>query len=274
MAKPQDSFVLGVVADCQYADQADKGSRLYTTCPAKLTQAVNDFNTHSLVSVIHLGDFIDKDFTSFATVLDISKALNTPFYHVLGNHEFSVDDQYKMQIATLLNMPARYYSFDIDNWVFIALDGNDVSTYAWPKTSEKHQQNMALYASKYSAQKTWNGAIGEEQLAWLKQQLDCAHGNNKNVVLLSHFPVYPEDQHNLWNSAEVLAMIDHYPNVKAWFNGHNHVGNYGLRNGVHFVTFNAMLDTPETAYSLVEFSKDNIKIEGVGKQPSMVLSVK
>ncbi|WP_077341855.1 metallophosphoesterase [Pseudocolwellia agarivorans] len=265
------SFTLGIIADCQYANQPDKGQRLYTSCPKKLEQAVTDLNKHPLKSVIHLGDFIDQDFKSFDTLLNITQHLKAPFYHVLGNHEFSIADEYKNNVTSTLNMPARYYSFTLGDWQFIALDGNDVSTYGWPKNTEKHKHNLALYQTKYKGHENWNGAIGDEQLKWLKQQLSSAKNNNKHVVLLSHFPIFPENPHNLWNAEEVLDVISQYKNVKAWFNGHNHDGNYAIKNGIHFVTFKAMLDTPENAYSTVEFSDKQIKINGVGRQQDMVL---
>ncbi|KHM50350.1 hypothetical protein PL71_04035 [Pseudoalteromonas distincta] len=269
-----DSFTLGVIADCQYAEQANKGTRHYTSCPQKLSSAVEQFNALPLSGVLHLGDFIDREFKSFTPLNTISSSLNTPLYHVLGNHEFSVDDKFKMRIPNTLNMPSRYYSFEINNWLFIALDGNDVSTYAWPKNSKKHQQNMTLFNSQYKGHEDWNGAIGIKQLKWLEEKLKVAQVKEQPVVLLSHFPIFPENNHNLWNAQEVLTLISQYSTVKAWFNGHNHVGNYAKKDGIHFVTFHAMLDTDTTAFSTLEFSPTQLKINGQGRQPSMVLPIK
>ncbi|MCK8107606.1 metallophosphoesterase [Pseudoalteromonas sp. 2CM41L] len=269
-----DSFTLGVIADCQYADQDDKGTRHYTSCPNKLSTAVEQFNQLPLSGVLHLGDFIDREFKSFTPLNTISSSLNAPLYHVLGNHEFSVDDKSKMRITDTLNMPSRYYSFEINNWLFIALDGNDVSTYAWPKNSKKHKQNMILFNSQYKGHEDWNGAIGTNQLKWLEKKLKVAQVKKQPVVLLSHFPVFPENNHNLWNAQEVLSLISQYTSVKAWFNGHNHVGNYAKKEGIHFVTFHAMLDTDITAFSTVEFSPTQITINGLGRQPSMALPLR
>ncbi|WP_340677717.1 metallophosphoesterase [Paraglaciecola sp.] len=269
-----NSFSLGIIADCQYANQADNGKRLYTLCPSKLEQAVEDLNTKYPDAVIHLGDFIDQDFDSFDRLLNITQKLKMPIFHVLGNHDFSVEDKFKTQITETLNMPARYYTFDLHEWRFIALDGNDVSTYAWPKDSAQHTKNMALYESEYQGRKRWNGALGDQQLQWLKKQLANATEDKKKVILLSHFPIFPENMHNLWNAESVLAVIRPFNVVKAWFNGHNHDGNYAETEGIHFITFHAMLDTPETAYSLVSFSETKIQIKGQGRQPSMELLIR
>jgi hypothetical protein len=110
-------------------------------------------------------------------------------------------------------------------------------------------------------------------MTWLKQQLDEAEKQGQNAVLLSHFPIFPEDPHNLWNAEQVLEVISGYAHVKAWFNGHNHTGNYAKYKHIHFVTFHAMLDTPETAYSLVNFTANSIEIKGIGRQPSLSLPI-
>ncbi|GGD69464.1 phosphatase [Lacimicrobium alkaliphilum] len=265
------SFSLAVIADCQYADKNDNGARLYRRCPAKLREAVEDINQQQVKGTLHLGDFIDQDYQSFEVLNRITAKSRVPFYHVLGNHDFAVEDRYKNDITTALNMPARHYSFDIDDWRFIALDGNDVSHHGWPGSSDRHQQNMQLIRDKYADKATWNGAVGKEQLRWLKATLEQATGESKKVVILSHFPVYPEDPHRLWNHQEVLALVGDYAIVKAWFNGHNHKGDYGKKHGIHFVTFHGMLDTEDTAYSIVEFHPQSILIKGRGRQPDMQL---
>ncbi len=263
----------GVIADCQYANIENKGARLYRSCPQKLADAVNNFNDSNVEGVFHLGDFIDIHYESFQTLFSISKKLNVPLYHVLGNHDYSVANKYKADIHRLLGMPARYYSFTRKNWRFVVVDGNDVSTFGWPKESEEHRRNMHLYKEKYQNEETWNGGIGEIQLKWLASELQIADDLKQHVVILSHFPVYPEDRHNLWNADEVLDLLTNYKSVRAWFNGHNHSGNYAKFSGIHFVTFNAMLDTEETAFSRVKFSDTNIEIIGTGKQGSMSLEI-
>ncbi|WP_252732603.1 metallophosphoesterase [Paraglaciecola chathamensis] len=268
-----DSFEFGVIADCQYADIESKGARLYRSCPQKLAQAVEVFNDSEVQGVFHLGDFIDTRYESFTPLISISKKLRIPLYHVLGNHDYSVANQYKSDIHKLLGMPARYHSFVKNNWRFVIVDGNDVSTFGWPEESTEHKRNMLLYKGEYKNEETWNGGIGNAQLAWLTSELKTADDLNQQVVILSHFPIYPENPHNLWNASEVLDLVTNYKSVKAWFNGHNHAGNYAKRNDIHFVTFNAMLDTEETAFSRVKFSNHKIEINGTGKQDSMTLRV-
>ena len=269
--KAVPAFSIGAVADCQYADRDDSGDRRYRSCPRKLRDAVEAFNRSDLAFVVHLGDLIDRDWRSFDVLTPITDELVHPLRHVVGNHDYDVADEFKPYVHERLDMPARYYSFDAKGWTFVVLDGTDVSTYGWPDGSAKHARNMALYDERYHNRATWNGAIGTEQLAWLDQILADADMTGRRVVLFSHFPVFPEDPHNLWNADEILVLLEKHVSTVAWFNGHNHAGAYGERNGVHFVTLNAMSDFDDNAYSIIHFYHDRLELVGHGRQHALSL---
>ncbi|NWP89490.1 hypothetical protein GY985_24055, partial [Escherichia coli] len=91
------AFSIGAIADAQYADAPDNGQRMYHTAPGKFAAAVADFNRQRLAFVVHLGDFIDKDWASYDAMLPIARRLRHPVHFVLGNHEFAVDDAHKPQ---------------------------------------------------------------------------------------------------------------------------------------------------------------------------------
>jgi manganese-dependent ADP-ribose/CDP-alcohol diphosphatase len=57
-------FSIGAIADAQYAAEPDAPPRLYHTAPGKLRAAVADFDRQKLAFVVHLGDFIDKDWAT------------------------------------------------------------------------------------------------------------------------------------------------------------------------------------------------------------------
>ena len=92
---PQQDLAIGIIADCQYCYCDSSPSRFYKNSPNKLKKAVAALNKEELKYAIHLGDFIDRDFNSFDTVLPIWNTLKTKKYHVLGNHDFSVADSLK-----------------------------------------------------------------------------------------------------------------------------------------------------------------------------------
>jgi predicted phosphodiesterase len=264
-------LTLGVIADCQYADRDDSGERKYRLASEKLRAAVDDFQGRPLDAVWHLGDFIDRDFESFDVVKPIVAGLEPPLYHVLGNHDYDVADEHKAKVPDVLGVPSPYYDFEMNGFRFVVLDGNEISFHAHPEDSEAHRASVDYYESNDIALPKWNGAIGEEQLAWLDRTLADASARDQPVIIACHYPVYPENDHNLWNAGEVLAIIDRHDTVRAWFNGHNHAGNYAERNGVHYITFKGMLDTEENAYSVVRLTPTHLFIEGMGREEDRTL---
>lgn len=264
----------GVIADCQYCNAPTKGDRIYATSNVKLAACVEHFNTMNLAYTVHLGDFIDKDWESFDVVSPIYNKLNMPHYHVLGNHDFSVVDEKKSAVIEKMEMPNDYYDFEVKGWRFIVLNGNDISFHAYPKDSDNYKQAAEYYAQHNPDAPKWNGALGKTQLNWLKTVLEKATKKKEKAVLYCHFPVYPENKHNLWNAKEVIDIIAEYPCVKAYINGHNHEGNYGQKNGVHYLTMKGMVDTEESAYSVIKVNKDYLIIEGFGRELNRTLKMR
>ena len=162
---PVGPFKIGAIADCQYADQEPDRERLYRSCPAKLEEAVGVLNEFDLDFVMHLGDFVDSGWDNFAPLNKIMDDLRHPVRHVAGNHDYWVSDEQKAGVHTMLGMPDRYYSFQHGNWVFALVDGNDLSYHAWPKDSERHRESVRYHKRGHGDKATWNGAVGETQLA-------------------------------------------------------------------------------------------------------------
>lgn len=267
-------LTLGIIADCQYADKPVWGVRNYSLSDQKLKQCVGNFNTMQLDHVFHLGDFIDEDIKSFDRVLPIVKQLNAPLTLVLGNHDFSVSEDFKEKVPGIMGLKERYFSLSIKRWKFIILDGNDVSLFAWPMGSKREIEAREIHQRKYIDQATYNGALSNAQMAWLKVQLEQAESNAENVILLCHFPLFPADEHVLWNSTEVLELISGYGCVKAWLNGHNHAGDYAEYQGIHFITFKGMVDTEENSYATVQLQGDQLRVTGFGREDNLTLTLK
>jgi manganese-dependent ADP-ribose/CDP-alcohol diphosphatase len=222
---------------------------------------------------VHLGDFIDRDFDSFDVVGSIYGRLEFAKYHVLGNHDFSVADEKKKDVPQKLGLSSRYYDFAVKGWRFVVLDGNDISFHAHPKNSPEHQQAVDYYERNKIDSPDWNGAVGPKQVSWLEKVLEQATHNGEQVVIYCHFPVYPKNVHNLWNAQEVIDVIERFPCVKAYLNGHNHAGNYGVKKGVHYLTFKGMVDTAETSYATVTVREDRLEVAGYGREPNRVLEI-
>jgi predicted phosphodiesterase len=274
----ESSFKIGLIADCQYCNCDTKGKRHYRESRERLAEAVKQLNKSTLKYTIHLGDFIDRDFSSYDTLLPVWNQLKSKKYHVLGNHDFEVADSLKPSILEKLNIKDRYYSITEGNWRFIVLDGNDLS-YHGGLTLDKKEQTDSLYNSlkdkNLSYMKTWNGGLSREQLDWVRSELERATRNKERVGFYCHFPIFPEEVHNLWNRKELMDLISQYPCVKLYINGHNHAGAYAAHKGIHFLTLKGMVETKNnSSFATATFSKDTVLIRGYGRETSRKLVVK
>jgi 3',5'-cyclic AMP phosphodiesterase CpdA len=137
-------------------------------------------------------------------------------YSCIGNHDpwWDVTDKTdamygKPYVVKRLGISAAYYSFDKGNWHFIILDGN-------------HQ----------------GISIGEEQMAWLKKDLDSLAPNTPTLVM-SHFPITSVTealvggQHKDHRELKTL-FYKHRDKVKVCLSGHQHMLDRAWYNGVHY----------------------------------------
>lgn len=269
------SFEFGLIADVQYCDCDTAGVRYYRNSIGKLQEATAELNQHNLAFTVQTGDIIDRNVESFDTILPYFNKIEGPKYSVLGNHDFAVPTD---EVIDILGMENQYYDFAEKGWRFIVLDTNDLSFYANEAGSEKYQQTEQMYnelkATGAANAQTWNGGVGSEQMTWLHNVLQKSAQKHEKVVVIGHHPVYPANEHNAWNDAEIIHELESAGNVVAYFNGHNHAGNYSEKNGISYVNFQGMLDTPDTnAYSVIQVFKDRLEIDGFGREQDRTIEV-
>jgi manganese-dependent ADP-ribose/CDP-alcohol diphosphatase len=264
----------GLLADLQYCNSDPAYNRFFKNSPDKLRKALNEFGRHKLDFIIQLGDLIDHDEQSFQGILPLFDQVKVPLYHVLGNHDYEVSEAYKTKVPDVLSTD-RFYNFKLGNWRFIVLDGNEISTFANNKNSENYKEAEKILTAENKPVNAnfWNGGIGKKQLKWLNSILEDASENDENVMIFCHYPIFPSHRHNLLNDKEVLELIGKYHCVKAWFNGHNHNGNYGQSENIHFINMKGMVETENKyAFSVVTLGKPGIIIDGYGSECSAKLS--
>ena len=275
LAQEPPLFSFGLLADVQYCDCETAGTRHYRQSLRKFKEAIAEYNRHDLAFVVHLGDFIDQHYESFDTLLLLQKGLKAPMYHVLGNHDFSVAEKHIANVPAKMGMKARYYDFSFRNWRFIVLDGNDVSLHATKGTKQYAAAEVRLRELEQKGSlsaKPYNGGLGEKQLQWLQTRLKAAERAHQKVIIFSHYPAFPEDPHNLWNAPKLLQLLDKHEHVVAFFNGHNHAGNYGQRKGVHFLNLEGMVETADSpAFSVIQVHEDRLELKGFGREKDRVL---
>ena len=271
--KPLLSF--GLMADCQYADAERAGTRFYRESPRKLKEAVREFNQHELAFIFHLGDFIDRDFKSFADLKPITAKLKSRLYHILGNHDFEVNEELREKVPAELDLTDTYYGIRQAGFRFLLLDTTEVSTYRYPtkdaRTAQAQEELKKLSATGKSYAQSWNSRAGDAQLTWLAGQLEAATTAGESVLVFGHHPVLPEEVHCSWNRLALHELLSRFPCCKAYFNGHRHSGGYALKEGMHYLTLNGMLETQDNAFSCARLYRFHLEIRGFGRQPSRTL---
>lgn len=272
-------FRFGIIADVQYCDCEPSTAmhRYYRRSTDKLADALATLAKHDLRFILDLGDLIDRDFQSFDTIMPVYEAARAPVHRTLGNHDYAVNVTHLDEIPHRLGMePPGYYSVDYDAWRLIVLNGNEISLFATragtPARAQAERMLSALQEQQAEQAQEWNGAVSETQLSWLDQQLAEAQRAGQSVIVAGHYPLYPAGSLNLWNDAAVIAVLERYPAVKAYLNGHHHDGNYGVRNGIHYLNFKGMVDTAEeNTFAVVEVYDDRLAVRGFGREPDRVL---
>ena len=124
-----------------------------------------------------------------------------PFYYVAGNHEivplYGLDPEWRCNLLGSLSC-RPYYSFDIKGIHFVSLP----------------EMKRAVYVTR-------------ETMEWFK--LDLEVHKDQTTIILSHnnilgttTPFGEYGYRGLVNSKPIEALLNRYPNVIAWMNGHNH----------------------------------------------------
>ncbi|WP_245450059.1 metallophosphoesterase [Chelatococcus asaccharovorans] len=280
-AQAGPDFRFGIIADPQYAPVVPnlKSNRYYANSLWKLSEAITTLNREDLQFVATLGDIIDRHWQSFDDIMPLYDALKHKKFFLLGNHDYDVAADYLNSVVRTAGMPSAYYDFTGGGYRFIVLDGNDVSLFSTPKGHPKQEiareRLRKLQEANAMNAMTWNGSLSDEQFAWLQATLDKAKQAGEKVIILCHYPVFPANVHNLWDSERIVDLLTSYDNFVAYFNGHNHAGNYGEVSGKYFVNFKGMVDTPDiSAFSVIEVYGDKIAIRGFGRETSRSLSIR
>ena len=281
-AEEKPLFTFGLIADPQYADREPGIGRYYRDSLRKLEACVNHLAALKPDFVVQLGDLINAGFADFDAVLAVLQRLSMPVYHVVGNHDAAVEPENKGKVLANLGVDKMgekkgYYDFGRTGWRFIVLNGTEIGFHAPARDTAPYRAAEKYYedlkAKGASNAQWWNGALGPEQLAWLKRKLAEAASAGEKVIVFCHFPVWPAGSHTLWNDSEVIDILESQKGVVAYIAGHYHDGDHALRGGIHYLTAAGMVETQETAYALVKVYPDRLAVTGFGREPDRVLPI-
>ena len=270
----------GVIADPQYADAEPwlEVERYYRNSLGKLAEAIAILNGEDLSFVVTLGDLIDRDWQSFGPVLDVYRTLVHQSLLLPGNHDFSVAPQHLAKVHERLGMPAPYHDFARGGIRFVVIDGSEVSLFSNPQGDPRHaeavQRLQALETEDAFNARPWNGGMSEKQHLWLEAVLAKARADGERVVVMGHYPLFPQNEHNQWDCARLVELFERSGNVIAYLNGHNHEGNLGRNGTTWYVNFKGMVDTQsQNTFATVALFDDRIEITGHGREESRSLAI-
>ena len=220
--------------------------------------------------VIELGDFVNGwvvlgadpgDPARIPEILAWADGLYTAFdgprYHVIGNHDvYNLD---KEQYRSILGIESTYYSFDVGAYHFVVLDVQ----FAEDGSDLAH---------------TYTGVAGylpEAELDWLRD--DLAASDRPTVVFVHQMlDAYIEawGRALVANQPEIQAAFAEDGDVVAVFQGHAHENAHNVIDGIHYVTFEALVDQgtpPSWARITLDPSARTIVIVGEGDQAEYAL---
>lgn len=246
----------------------------------------------------------NHDLAKSTVLSELKKMFENPaqssLLHIWGNHELSTykrSDLIQSELNTALslgqnlNSNANYFRFQVtDKLVLLCLDQYEYSVLGYDqddpiyldafKKLSFYNKNEDLNSSEgiqegFTQFSKLNGAIGESQLKWLEFELTNCKEKGQKVIVCGHIPIHsqaPIEKLTAWNANEILNSIWKFEHtVIAYLCGHAHSGGYCRdQNGIHHVTFKAILETEPgfNSYATVYVFNDKVVFKGVGKIPS------
>jgi len=265
---------LGIVTDVHAHDTDSPNEHKVMTGYAERLRAFADAMTSwPADALIDLGDFVNGTFVMGAelgdpdripAILDQAVTALSPFegpvHHVIGNHD--VYDLTKEEYMAGISAEETYYSVDIGALHVVILDAQ------FQKSGEDYG-NIGWMVQ---------GMIPEQELEWLREDLAatssptlvCVHQPlDVSFALLAGGPT-------ISNYLAVRETLSASGVVIAVFQGHTHDFSLNTIDGIHYVTFAAMVDhdepaPPTWAAVTVDTAARTILIDGQGLQDDLEL---
>ncbi|RFZ84174.1 metallophosphoesterase [Mucilaginibacter terrenus] len=182
-------------ADPQVKNKKDVAQMMETSVP-DTNRTIRALGKDALVHGICVGDLVWDNHELFADYNAAVEQMGIPFFQVLGNHDmdYRQGGDETSDVTFKQNYGPTYYSFNRGKAHYVVLD--DVRYLG--------------------TERNYDGYITEEQLAWLKQDLQYVQKDNLLIINL-HIPVFNQVK----NNKDFYAVLDGFKNVHI-MSGHTH----------------------------------------------------
>ena len=236
---------IGIFTDSHYSSQAVTcGMRYNSRSLEKIRLAYDHFRNQECGLVICLGDLIDhegdhsKEIANLQAVARVIRDSGLPTVCVMGNHDgFTFDQE---EFYRILGIPQQEM-LTLDGITLLFLDAcyfrNGVHYKAgdsgWDNTFFPHTDRL---------EQTLAGIRGDAYV-FLHQNIDPT----------------VEENHCLYNAAQVRRILEESGRVRAVLQGHYHPGKETDHNGIRYITFPAMCESDDCRF-VADFS-DGLRLE-------------
>ncbi|MCK9159656.1 MAG: PQQ-binding-like beta-propeller repeat protein [Bacteroidaceae bacterium] len=198
-----------------------------------LQNSVQQINqTDSLDFVLVTGDITDDgDCASLLIAKKILDQLNIKYYIIMGNHETKWSESGMTDYQKIFG-PERV-EFEHKGFLFLGFNSGPF-------------MRMAL------------GHISPQDITWLKNELKAKAGNNKPVILFTHYPLLPGDVDNWYDVTDAVRSY----NIRTFLGGHYHANRRFSYDGIPGIINRSNLRGKDKTggYSIYHVTKDSILV--------------
>lgn len=215
-----------------YTGQNNTTYKMIARSGELLDDAIAQINETPNVSfVMFTGDLIDKayekELSAFLPHLD---NLKYPWYFAFGNHDTMIDGYLNPSLyMQLVNKYNKNYKFEKTYYSFV------------PQKGFKAIVLDTIIRDRLTS----NGKVGEEQLAWLDNEIK---NSPKDIILIyMHVPIvepFNSPNHRLLDADKVQEILKKYNNPIAVFQGHYHGAKISQQDNILYVSCPSMVTYP------------------------------
>lgn len=160
-----------------------------------------------------VGDVAGDDLGLYPRIKEVMSAAEVPVRAVPGNHDLDWDattDDHSFD-TFMREIGPEYYSYDIGNVHFVGLDN-----VRYPCTPEEDNADGEHgFCDDPANHPTYNGVLGEEQLAWLENDLSLVP-EDRLIVIATHIPIVAfvdqySTKHQTDDARALYALLEERP---------------------------------------------------------------
>ena len=236
------------ISDAHFSNfENDTSFKLLSTSGELLNDAICQVNNSPNIDfVMFTGDMINKPKQDqLMCFIKYANLLNTPWYAVFGNHDVAHDNTLTKKLYfDILNGHNPNFHFTNPYYSFI------------PKKGYKVIGLDTIIDYKITSQ----GEVSEEQLKWLKKELDSSKGDV--VIIFTHVPLiepFPSENHRLKNSYELKLLLKKYDNPIIVCSGHYHATKIFQEYNILYINTPSLVSFPN-AFRIINICPHRNKI--------------